>query len=92
MRSTLVKICWPILRFFESDQVPANYKKSHRVVLIVLGSLFLFLSLVSFASGYVGGEVGAIIPIAIFAGVGLVAIIVGTLGSDGAVAKIWGTG
>ena len=87
-----MRLFWPILRLFESDQIPANYKKSHRVVLIVVGSLFLFLSLVSLAFGYTGGEWGAIIPIAIFSGVGLVAIIVGTLGSDGAVAKIWGTG
>ena len=87
MRNTLVKICWPILRFFESDQVPANYKKSHRVVLTVVGSLFLFLSLVSLAAGSVGGELSAIIPIAIFAGVGLVALIAGTLGSDGVVAQ-----
>ena len=45
MMNILTKIFWPILRFFETDQVPENYKASHRVSLNVLGVLFIIVTL-----------------------------------------------
>ena len=81
---------WPILKFFETDEDPANYKKSHRVALNIVGALFLFLSLISAAAAYSTGEAGSFVPVTIFFCAGIVAVVVGSLGSNGAVSAIWG--
>lgn len=90
MRSTLTKIFWPILKRFETNVEPANYKKSHRVALNVLGVLFIFLSLVSGWAAFSVVGLSSLIPVIVFFSVGLVAVIVGSLGSTGAVSKMWG--
>ncbi len=90
MKEQLRHWFWPILRHFETDQQPTHYKESYRLILLVVGSLFLFLSAASAGSALINGELGAIIPVAVFFAVGFVAVIVGWLGSDAAVAKIWG--
>jgi len=86
-----MKIFWPILKFFETQEVPANYQKSHRVALNVLGTLFLVLASGSAWAALVSGQLGALIPVVVFFCVGFVALVVGIFGSKGAVAKIWGT-
>lgn len=91
MKEILTKIFWPILKFFETGEEPANYKKSHRVALNVLGALFMLLSFGSAGAAYASGDLGAIVPVLVFFCVGLVAAVVGTLGSNRAVSKIWGT-
>jgi hypothetical protein len=53
--------------------------------------LFLLLAFISAVAANVTGEIGALIPVVIFFCVGSVAIMVGTLGSDNAVSRIWGT-
>lgn len=92
MKEILTKIFWPILSLFETEEVSPNYKKSYRVILLVVGILFIVLAVASaaFATAYISGEPGVYIPIVVFLMVGLVAIVVGALGSDGAVSKIWG--
>ncbi|MBE0506914.1 MAG: hypothetical protein IBX50_09385 [Marinospirillum sp.] len=90
MKQMLIKIFWPILSFFETGEQSANYKESHRFVLNIVGTLFLFLSMVSAWAGYTSGAVGALIPVVVFFCVGLVALVLGTLGSNAAVTKIWG--
>ena len=87
MKSVLTKIFWPILALFESSESTAQYKKSHRTALKAVGGLFLLLSFIS----AVAGGVGALVPVVIFFCVGVVAIVVGTLGSDSAVSRIWST-
>ncbi|MAM88838.1 MAG: hypothetical protein CME36_16155 [unclassified Hahellaceae] len=91
MKSVMTRIFWPILRLFETDKPSANYRKSHRVALNVLGTLFTLLSLGSAIVGYSSGELGAFIPVVAFFCIGTVALAVGLLGSDGAVSKVWGT-
>ena len=91
MKNILTKIFWPILKLFETGEDPANYKKSHRVALNAVGALFVFLSLVSAAAADSIGGVGSLIPVITFFCTGMVAIVVGSLGSNGAVSKIWGT-
>lgn len=91
MRNILTKLCWPILSFFETGGASINYKKSHRAILIIVGALFFFLSTVSASMAYLGGELAALIPVIVFFCVGLVAVVIGALGSNGAVSKIWGT-
>jgi hypothetical protein len=58
-----------------------------RVILLVISILFGFLT-----AGiiFLMNSLGAIIPLIIFGTVSLVCLIVATLGTDRAVAKIWG--
>ncbi len=80
----------PILNIFESSEGPYSYKSSHRVILLVMGVLFsLLATAVLVISG--GAELGYLLPVVIFGGTGLVSLVVGFLGSDRAVAKIWGS-
>lgn len=85
------KLFSPILNYFESGDEPYEYKPSHRTVLYIVGSLFLLLSLGLLAVGIGGGQLGVIFPCLIFFTVALVCLVVSALGSDRAVAKIWGT-
>lgn len=91
MKKLLTQLFWPILRFFETDQEAVNYKRSHRVVLIVVGFLFIFLSFASGVAAYVSERLGALMPVIVFFCIGTVALVVGSLGSNAAVSKIWGS-
>lgn len=91
MKERMTKLFWPILKRFETDRPVTNYKKSYRTILIFVGGLFLVLSSVSGLAAVYADQPGALIPVVIFFGVGLVSLVVGTLGSDSAVASIWGT-
>lgn len=90
VKDQLRKLCWPILRFFETDEPAANYNPSHRTILVGVSVLFFILALVSALFAFYSGMAGALIPLLVFFAVGLVAMVVATLGSDSAVAKIWG--
>lgn len=90
MKSVLQSLFAPILNIFESYEGEYSYKPSHRTVLIVIGALFLLLSLVSLGAAIVTGQIGAGFPFLIFFSAGTVSLIVGSLGSDRAVAKLWG--
>jgi hypothetical protein len=90
MKDILTRLFWPILRIFETDKVVKNYKSSYRAILVVVGLLFVILSIASAVSAYFNGEFAALIPVVVFLCVGMVALVVGTLGSDAAVSKIWG--
>ncbi|MCF2946614.1 hypothetical protein L0668_00715 [Paraglaciecola aquimarina] len=92
MKKILINIFSPILNIFENANPSPNYKKSHRTALVILGGIFIFLSCVSATAAiYAGVGFGAAIPIIVFFSVGLVALVVGSLGSNQAVSKIWGT-
>lgn len=91
MKSILTKLFSPILNQFETHDVAANYKPSHRIALNVVGVLFLVLATGAGYAATFSDDVGFFIPVVIFSCMGLVALVVGTLGSDGAVCKIWGT-
>ena len=91
MRERFTKLFWPILKFFEKGEELANYKKSHRVALNAVGILFLLLSLGAAGGAYASGDLGALVPMLVFFCVGTVAVVVGMLGSNRAVSKIWGT-
>jgi len=91
MKKSLTKLCWPILNIFETGAESVNYKKSHRIALNILGLLFILLSFGSAWAAYSSGGLGGFIPVTVFFCLGLVAVIVGSLGSSRAVSKIWGT-
>lgn len=78
------------MNIFEGGDEPYAYKPLNRKILVVIG--VLFLGLVS-AVGYLSfdkGEPGYLIPVIVFSGIAVVTLIVGLLGSDRAVSKIWG--
>jgi isoprenylcysteine carboxyl methyltransferase (ICMT) family protein YpbQ len=91
MKKSLRKLFLPILNIFESGEEEYIYKKSHRKILLVMGVLFLFLSIVSAIATIVSSQMGGLIPFLVFFAVGAVCEIVGFLGSDRSVAKIWGS-
>ena len=79
-----------ILRFFESGDEPYSYKPLNRKILIVVGVLFNAIWIFT-AYLYAGkGSYDFLLPVAVFFIVGLVCLVVGLLGNDRAVAKIWG--
>lgn len=80
-----------ILTPFESGKDEYHYKTSHRKVLIAMGVLFTGLgSLVLFLAQ--GEDPGYLLPVFVFIGVGSLCLIIGFLGNERAVAKIWGSG
>lgn len=80
----------PVLRPLESGDEPFSYKPSHRKILIIVSLLFSFLAAVVLSLNH-GGDMGYLFPVVVFGVVGVVGLVVGFLGSDRAVAKIWGS-
>lgn len=91
MKSILRKLLSPLLNYFESGEGKYSYKKSHRVILIVVGSLFLFLTISVMAAGIAFSQISAVLPGLIFLSVSITCLAVGALGTDRAVSKIWGS-
>jgi len=89
MKVMLRKIASPILNYFESGDEAFVYQKSHRKILIAVGVLFFFLSSVSLFVTIETGQYGGMIPILVFLSAGVVCGIIGFLGTDKAVARIW---
>ncbi len=89
MKEFLRKICSPILSPFESGDDNYAYRPSHRKILIVVGALFLVLAMGALAATLVAELYGGLIPVVVFLAVGLVCEVVGALGSDKAVARMW---
>lgn len=89
MKETLRKLCSPILNQFETGESSFEYKKSHRTILIAAAVLFWVISLFSLFIFIKASKLEGLLPVAIFLIAGTVCGIVGFLGSDKAVAKIW---
>lgn len=90
MKDTLRAIFSPILNVFESGEEAFSYEPSHRTILLAMSSLFVLLAglVVLFAHG--SESLGYLIPVVVFGCVGFVGFVVAGLGTDRAVAKIWG--
>lgn len=91
MKSILRKLLSPLLNYFEAGEGPFVYKKSHRVILNVVGGLFIILSSSIIASGIAFSQLGAVFPGLIFMSISITCLAVGSLGSDRAVSRIWGS-
>ncbi|GAA6135824.1 hypothetical protein NBRC116188_26140 [Oceaniserpentilla sp. 4NH20-0058] len=90
MKDVLRKAFAPILDVFESGDDPVVYKASHRTILIVMSFLFSVLASSVCLLSWGAEDKGFLIPVVVFGLVGFVGFVVGTLGTDRAVAKIWG--
>jgi hypothetical protein len=91
VKDVLRKVFWPILAFFEKGGSAEHYRPSHRKILLVVGFLFLVLSGISLFFSIVAETFSALLPIVLFFVISLVCFVVGLLGSDSAVARIWGS-
>ncbi len=90
MKQKLRALFSPILNLFESGTEPFTYKPSHRVILIAMGSIFSGLATLVFFIAQ-GEDPGYLLPVLVFGGIGLMSLLVGLIGTDRAVAKIWGS-
>lgn len=87
------RVFWPILHFFEKEGQQASaegYRSSHRKILFAVGFLFFVLSMATLFFVMVTGTLGGLFPVIVFSLISLVCAVVATLGSDSAVARIWG--
>mgnify|MGYP003386075617 CR=1 FL=1 len=91
MKTALRKIFSPILNGFESGEDEYVYKGSHRKILLFMGGLSFVLAIVSLIATIIASQWVGLLPILIFFTGGFVCMIVGLLGNDHAVAKIWGS-
>ena len=91
MKNLFRNIFSPLLNKFEAGDGAYAYKKSHRVILNIVGCLFMFLAVCIFTAGVSFAQIGAAFPGLIFLAVSITCLVVGTLGNDRAVAKIWGS-
>jgi len=92
MKSSLISLFSFLLTPLESGSAPYSYKKMNRMILIVIGVLFLLLTLgICFVfTRFSNGDAAYLIPALIFGSASLLCFIVGFLGNERAVAKIWG--
>lgn len=90
MKDLLRSLFSPILNLFESGDEPYSYKSSHRKVLIAVGVLASVLTIALFLLA-LGQDIGYFLPVIVFGLVSLTSLVVGFLGTDRAVAKLWGS-
>jgi hypothetical protein len=90
VKPSLRKLFLPVLDCFESGEGTYSYKQSHRTILLVVGGLFLFLSAITLVIAVITMLLEAAIPFLIFFIIGSVCLVIGGLGTDRAVARIWG--
>lgn len=91
MHALLRALFAPLLNILERGDEPFGYKPSHRRILLAVGGLFMILACVSLFFGMIAGGVGAYLPAVVFCVVSVVCMVVGAVGSDRAVAKLWGS-
>jgi len=90
MKDKLRRIFLPLLAVFEKGDPAASYRPSHRKILLAVGMLFFVLFIVSFYLAVNSAQLASLLPALIFGLVSIVCILVGSLGTDVAVARIWG--
>ena len=90
MQDSLRKAFVFILRHFEKGNGPYDYKPLHRKILLVVGTLFAVLAVGTIYMSPSRAGHGVAIPVLVFGTVSGVCLVVGLLGNDRAVARIWG--
>ena len=90
MKQILRTLFSPILNIFEKGDDPFEYKSLNRKILIFMG--FIFAGLATLVVLFVpeGVGLGYLIPVVVFGFVALIILVVGFLGNERAVTKIWG--
>ena len=88
MKNLLRLLFRPLLDPLEAGEGQYIYKRSHRVVLNVMSSLFLFLAGLSL---FLAPSIDYLLPVVVFGAAGMLGLVVGSVGKDIAVAKLWGS-
>ena len=89
MKQQLRKLFSPLLNVFESGSESFQYKPSQRKILVFVSILFSGLAALIVVLGQ-GAGAGYLFPAIVFGLAGLTGLVVGLLGTDRAVARIWG--
>lgn len=91
MKQLLRSVFSPLLGLFEGGNEPYQYKPSYRKILLVFA--FLFSALAAFVLWLMLSsdirQLGYFLPVLVFGGIGLLALLVGLLGTDRAVSRLW---
>jgi uncharacterized membrane protein len=90
MKQTLRKLFSPLLDRLEAGDGAYAYRPSHRTILMAVGALFFLLSFGAVVASVLSGGLGGVFPAVVFFTLGLVSVVVAFLGSDRAVARLWG--
>lgn len=90
MKELLRKIFSFVLTPLEKGDEAFGYKPANRKILIAVSLLFSFMVAVILWLMPADAENGYFLPVLIFGVVALLTMIVGFLGSDRAVARLWG--
>lgn len=90
MKILFRKLFSPLLNALESGSEDYHYKPINRTVLLIFG--VIFCSLGGFLITIIpdDSDVGYYLPVVVFITAGATGLIVGLLGNNRAVAKIWG--
>lgn len=90
MKDSLRRLFYPILRFFENDSDEFNLTSTNRKVALFISTTFVIIALLLpvIASG--SPFTSYIFPVIVFGSIGFIGLVVGSLGSDHAVAKLVG--
>lgn len=90
MKASLRALFSPLLNPLERGDEPYVYKPLNRKILLAVSLLFSLMCAALLYLMPADADKGYLVPVAIFGLVALVGLIVGLLGNDRAVAKIWG--
>jgi hypothetical protein len=90
MKQILRTLFSPILNIFEKGDDPFEYKSLNRKILIFMGLIFAGLAMLVVLFVPEGIGFGYLIPVVVFGFVALITLVVGFLGNERAVTKIWG--
>jgi hypothetical protein len=90
MKQILRSIFSPILNIFEKGSDAYAYKPLNRKILIFMGVTFAGLTVLVLKFIPEGVGISFLIPVIVFGSVAIVTLVVGFLGNERAVSKIWG--
>ena len=90
MKASLRKLFSPLLNPLERGDEPYVYKPLSRKILLTVSLLFSVMCAALVYLMPADADKGYLIPVVVFGLVAAVGFIVGLLGSERAVAKIWG--
>ena len=89
MKSALRKLFAFILNPLEQGEGLYAYRPSHRKILLIIGLMFTTLGALAIAAAVFVGQLAGALPGVVFIAVGVVCAVVGLLGEDRAVARLW---
>jgi hypothetical protein len=90
MKTLLRKLFSPLLHIFEYSEEPYAYKPMNRKILVAMGIMFGGIAVIAITYILRNEAYGYFLPALVFSAVSLTCLIVGWLGNERAVAKIWG--